>query len=87
MPYIQVDMNLWAVMRYPVDHPVAMILGLVGQNGKPQFLVQTWHPDPAQRRVISQHSDLAAANHSVKYDNSGHVTGREGFVDGSGPRR
>lgn len=67
-PYIQIDTNLWAVMRYPKDHPVAMIVGMRNLAGQPQFFVQKWHPDPARRPVVSQHDTLKAANESVLWD-------------------
>ncbi|GAA1323214.1 hypothetical protein ACFSWE_15600 [Leucobacter albus] len=68
MPYVQIDTNLWAVMRYPRDHPVAMILGVANRDNVPLFFVQQWHPEPSKRRVISQHDTLEAANASVLWD-------------------
>lgn len=65
MPYVQVDTNLWAVMRYPKTHPVAMIVGLANRDNVPLFFVQTWHPEPSRRRVISQHDTVEEANASV----------------------
>ena len=35
MPYVQIEANLWAVMRYPKDHPVAMIVGLSNRDNVP----------------------------------------------------
>lgn len=64
-PYIQIDTNLWAVMREPVDHPKAMILGLANRDNVPLFFVLTWHPIPDRRRVIGQYDTLEAANASV----------------------
>ncbi|MFF8817285.1 hypothetical protein ACF07D_04705 [Leucobacter sp. NPDC015123] len=68
MPYVQIDSNLWAVMRYPKDRPVAMIVGLANRDNVPLFFVQQWHPEPSKRRVISQHDTLEAANASVLWD-------------------
>ena len=68
MPYVQVDTNLWAVMRYPKDRPVAMIQGLANRDNVPLFFVMTWHPEPSRRRVVSQHDTLEAANSSVLWD-------------------
>ncbi|WP_461640864.1 hypothetical protein [Leucobacter sp. BZR 635] len=68
MPYVQVDTNLWAVMRYPKDRPVAMIQGLANRDNVPLFFVMTWHPEPSKRRVVSQHDTLAEANGSVLWD-------------------
>lgn len=85
-PYIQIDTNLWAVMRESRSQPVAMILGLANRDSVPLFFVTTWHPVPDRRRVISQHDTLEAANASVLWDVSLHTTGREHAVDGSGPR-
>ena len=64
-PYIQIDTNLWAVMREPADRPVAMILGMANRDNVPLFFVLTWHPIPDRRRVIGQYDTLAAANESV----------------------
>ena len=68
MPYVQIDTNLWAVMRYPKDRPVAMIIGLASRDNVPLFFVQQWHPEPSKRRVISQHDTLEEANASVLWD-------------------
>lgn len=86
-PYIQIDTNLWAVMRESRDRPVAMILGLANRDSVPLFFVTTWHPVPDRRRVISQHDTLEQANASVLWDTSLHATGREHAVDGGGQRR
>lgn len=64
-PYIQIDTNLWAVMREPADRPVAMILGMANRDNVPLFFVMTWHPIPDRRRVIGQYDSLEAANASV----------------------
>lgn len=64
-PYIQIDTNLWAVMREPVDRPVAMILGMANRENVPLYFVLTWHPIPDRRRVIGQYDTLEAANASV----------------------
>src|SRR5690606_38639264 len=68
MPYIQIDTNTWAVMRYPKDRPVAIILMLSNRDNVPQYFVQTWHPDPGKRRVIGQYDTLQQANESVLWD-------------------
>lgn len=68
MPYVQIDTNLWAVMRYPKDHPVAMIVGMANTDNVPIFFVQTWHPEPSKRRVVSQHNTVEQANASVLWD-------------------
>lgn len=81
MPYIQINANLWAVMRYPKTHPVAMIVGLANQDNVPLFFVQTWHPEPSRRRVISQHDTLDAANQSVLWDMSVVEAAQKGRVD------
>lgn len=86
MPYVQIDTNLWAVMRESPVRPVAMIQGLANRENVPLFFVLTWHPEPSRRRVLSQHDSLAAANGSVLWDTSQHKTGREHAVGGSGAR-
>ncbi len=70
MPYVQIEANLWAVMRYPKTHPVAMILGVANRDNVPLYFVQTWHPEPSRRRVISQHDSVEEANGSVLWDRS-----------------
>lgn len=70
MPYVQIEANLWAVMRYPKTHPVAMIVGLANRDNVPLYFVQTWHPEPSRRRVISQHDSVEEANGSVLWDRS-----------------
>lgn len=66
-PCIQIDTNLWAVMRGSDQHPEAMILGLTDTQDRLIYFVQTWHPTPEQRRVISEHDTLDDANRSVRW--------------------
>lgn len=68
MPYVQIDTNLWAVMLYPKGRPAAMILGVANRDNLPLFLVQQWHPELSERRVISQHGTVEEANASVLWD-------------------
>lgn len=70
MPYVQIDTNQLAVMRYPKTHPVAIIIRMANRDNVPLFFVQTWHPEPSRRRVISQHDTIAEANGSVLWDRS-----------------
>lgn len=70
MPYVQIDTNQWAVMRYPKTHPVAMIIRMANRDNVPLFFVQAWHPEPSRRRVISQHDTIAEANASVLWGRS-----------------
>lgn len=48
-----------------------------------EYLVMTWNAEPHRRRMIAMYDTLEDANFSVKWDNSGHVTGRENHGTGS----
>lgn len=67
MPYVQIDTDLWAVLRESKEHPAAVISRITAVNGEPRFFLMTWHPNPAQRQMISMHETLAEANREVRW--------------------
>ncbi|UOQ57258.1 hypothetical protein MUN78_16635 [Leucobacter allii] len=76
MPYIQIETDLWAVMRDPEEHPVAMIQCIMDRQQLAKFLVLTWHPEPHRRRLVAMYDSLEEANRSVRWPTN-HQTGRE----------
>lgn len=67
MPYIQVDSDLWAIMREDETRPRAMIKRITAYDGVEQYFLMTWHPDPTQRKLVRIHTSLEEANRSVKW--------------------
>lgn len=84
-PCVQIETDLWAVMRYNLEQPAAMIVRISDQNQIAKFLLMTWHPDPSRRRLISMHDSLEEANTQVKWETTGAQTGRENHHWGGRP--
>lgn len=76
-PYVQIDTDLWAVMRESKEQPRAMILRIADRQQIEKYLLLTWHPEPHRRRLIAIYDTLQEANHAVRWDISKHRTGRE----------
>ena len=84
MPYIQVDADLWIVMREDKTRPRAVIERVQWHDGSEQYMLKTWHPEPGQRRLVRIHDTLEDANRSVKWRDPKTVTPSippEHFVD------
>ncbi len=64
---IRLDADTWAIMRYVKDHPAAIVHRITDTAGEARFLVMGWHVDPAQRRMTSIQTTLAAADASVRW--------------------
>ncbi|WP_449277982.1 hypothetical protein [Leucobacter sp. GX24907] len=77
MPYIMIEQDLWAVLRYRRDQPAAMIRRITDRNEIAKYLVLTWHPDPHRWRLIAMYDSIEEANGSVLWESSGIRTGRE----------
>lgn len=67
MPYIQIDSDLWAIMREDQTRPRAMIKRVTAYDGVEQYFLMTWHPEPTQRKLVRIHTSLEDANRSVKW--------------------
>lgn len=67
-PYIQVDADLWIVMRED-PHPRAVIKRVLHFDGHEQFLLLTWQLDPAVRKIVRIYDSLEDANQSVRWRN------------------
>lgn len=67
MPYIQVDADLWVVMREDKYRPRAVIKRVTAYDGVEQYFLLTWQMDPTQRKLVRIHESLEAANQSVKW--------------------
>lgn len=83
MPYVQIETDVWAIMRNSKEVPAAMIYRIADRVQVARFLVMTWHAEPHRRRLIAMYDTLEDANFSIKWDNSGHVTGRENHATGA----
>jgi len=69
MPYIQVDADLWVVMREDKYRPRAVIKRVTAYDGVEQYFLLTWQMDPTQRKLVRIHESLEEANRSVKWRN------------------
>ncbi|MBP1325680.1 hypothetical protein JOF28_000912 [Leucobacter exalbidus] len=76
-PCVQIETDLWAVMRYKLEQPAAMIQCVTDRQQITKFLLMTWNPNPSQRRLIAMYDSLDAANAAVKWESAGVKTGRE----------
>ncbi|UBH06490.1 hypothetical protein K8P10_002001 [Leucobacter sp. Psy1] len=83
MPYVQIETDVWAIMRNSTEVPAAMIYRISDRIQVAKYLVMTWNAEPHRRRMIAMYDTLEDANFSVKWDNSGHVTGRENHATGA----
>lgn len=67
MPYIQIDADMWVVMREDKYRPRAVIKRVTAYDGVEQYFLLTWQMDPTQRKLVRIHESLEAANQSVKW--------------------
>lgn len=65
---IRLDADTWIIMRYPKDHPVAVVQRVTDFENAARFLVFKWHPDPAKRRMTGIYVSLEDADNSVLWD-------------------
>lgn len=78
MPYIQIDADLWVVMREDKYRPRAVIKRVTAYDGVEQYFLLTWQKDPTQRKLVRIHESLEAANQSVKWrEQSSKIPGRQ----------
>lgn len=77
MPCVQIETDLWAVMRYRLEQPAAIIMRVTDRQQISKYLLMTWHPETSRRRLIAMYDTLDAANAAVKWESDGAKTGRE----------
>lgn len=65
---IQTDTNTWMVMRENRAQPKGVVQRFDGPQGVPKFLLYTWTPDPAFRRLMGIYDTLAGADREVPWD-------------------
>lgn len=83
MPYVQIETDVWAVMRNSTEVLAAMIYRISDRIQVAKHLVMTWHAEPHHRRMIAIYDTLEEANFSVKLDMCGIKTGRENHATGA----
>lgn len=64
---ITVDQDTWLIMREFPQHPKAVIHRVVDTAGEERFLVLTWLPDPAKRRMVGIFPSLSEADRAVPW--------------------
>ena len=67
--YIQIEADLWAVMREAPDRPRAIIERVHWRDGSEQYLLKTWHTHPSERKLVSIHESLEDACRAVRWNN------------------
>lgn len=66
---IQVETNLWVLMREDKRRPKAVVRRYVAVDGVEQFLLFTWHSDPSQQRLVRMFDTLLDASQHVPWNN------------------
>ena len=65
--HLQISTDQWAVIRESIEHPKAIIQQVTARDQTARYLLHTWNPDPAQRRLHGMLDSLEEANHEVKW--------------------
>lgn len=64
---ITVDHDTWLIMREFPQHPKAVVSRVTDTAGEERFLVLTWMPDPAERRMVGIFRSLSEADAAVPW--------------------
>ncbi|MBK0417424.1 hypothetical protein JD276_00020 [Leucobacter sp. CSA1] len=64
-PPIQIDTDTWIIMRAVEQHPKAIVHRVTDTAGEARFLLMTWWPVPAHRRMVGIYKSLAEADAQV----------------------
>lgn len=64
---ITVDADTWLIMREFPQHPKAIVHRITDTSGEERFMVLTWLPDPAQRRMVGIYRTLSEADSAVPW--------------------
>ncbi len=67
LPPIQTGTDTWIIMREYRQQPKAIVHRLTTTDGTPRFLLMTWEPIAADRRLVSMHTSLDEADAAVPW--------------------
>ncbi|MBO2989718.1 hypothetical protein [Leucobacter tardus] len=59
---MQIETDVWAVMRNSPDVPAAMIYRISDRIQVAKYLVMTWHAEPHRQRMIAMCDSLEHVN-------------------------
>ena len=62
---IQADTHTWLVLREFPQHPKAIIHLMTDTTGDDRYILMTWHPEVARRRMVGIHPSLEQAEAAV----------------------
>ena len=68
---ITVDADTWLIMREFPQHPKAIVHRVTDTSGEERFMVLTWYPDPAKRRMAGIYRSLSEADAAVPWPTPG----------------
>lgn len=64
---IQIGSDTWIIMRETMQYPKAVVHRVTSTMGDPRYLLMTWEPLAADRRLVSIHETLDAADRTVPW--------------------
>ncbi len=67
LPPIQTGTDTWIIMREYLQQPKAIVHRLTTTDGTPRYLLMTWEPISADRRLVSMHISLDEADAAVPW--------------------
>ncbi|UOQ59674.1 hypothetical protein MUN76_11525 [Leucobacter rhizosphaerae] len=71
---IQADTHTWLVLREFPQHPKAIIHLMTDTAGNDRYILMTWHPEQAQRRMVGIHTSLSQAEAAVPWPSTAPAT-------------
>lgn len=69
MPYLQIAVDQWVVVRESLEHPKALIQAVTARDQTQRYLLFTWHLDPSRRRLHGMYDTIDEANREVLWNN------------------
>lgn len=66
-PPIQIDTDTWIIMREYRQQPKAIVHRVTSTAGEARYLLMTWEPLVADRRMVAIHKDLFDADNAVPW--------------------
>lgn len=66
---IQIGTDTWIIMREYREIPKAIVHRLTATNGESKYMLMTWEPIAADRRLVGMHASLDDADKAVPWPN------------------
>lgn len=71
---IQIETNVWVVMREVTQYPKAVIHKITDTTGDDRYMLMTWAAEPSARRMVGIYSRLNEAEKAVPWPPTTGVT-------------